>query len=317
MTILSHYMDHPLGKLENINLREVWNHEALDFTNWLAEPENLGLLSDEIGVEITLLKTEADVGDFHVDILAQEQNTERKIIIENQLEETDHDHLGKLVTYASGLNAEIIIWIVRDVRDEHRKAIDWLNEHSDTKIKYFLIRMELWKIGNSLPAPKFFIICKPNDWANQVKESAEEFEKSDTKLLQLEFFTDFKNYAAVKNTTLRLRSPRPQHWYSVGIGSSEVHMNYTANTQDMKIACEIYIPDSKELFNQLEQYKLDIEREVGSRLEWRKLEGKKASSIRLSVEGNINKREDWEKYFDWMKRTGETFHRVFSKYVKG
>ncbi len=118
-----------LSKLEKVALREVWKHEALDFTNWLAKPENLELLSDEIGIDITLIQTEASVGDFNVDILAEEENTGKKIIIENQLESTDHDHLGKIITYASGFDAEIIIWIVKGVRDEHKKAIDWLNEH--------------------------------------------------------------------------------------------------------------------------------------------------------------------------------------------
>lgn len=314
--VFSYYMEVQLGKLENVSLREIWNHEAIDFTNWLAQPENLNLLSDEIGVEITLIKKEAEVGEFHVDILAQEQNTERKIIIENQLEETDHDHLGKLITYASGLNADIIIWIVKDVRDEHRKAVDWLNEHSDGNIKFFIIRMELWKIGSSLPAPKFFIISQPNDWATQIKESVEDYETSETKLLQLEFWNQFKDYAESKNTTLRLRGTRPQHWYSVAIGSSEAHMAYTVNTQDNKIGCEIYIPDSKELFNNLEQNKLDIEREIGSRLEWMKLEGKKASRIKISIDGDITQKEEWEKYFDWMKKIGEKFQNVFYKYLR-
>ena len=109
-----------LSKLEKVDLREVWKHEALDFTNWLAKPENLELLSDEIGIDITLIQTEASVGNFNVDILAEEENTGRKIVIENQLESTDHDHLGKIITYASGFDAEIIIWIVKNVRDEHK-----------------------------------------------------------------------------------------------------------------------------------------------------------------------------------------------------
>lgn len=309
-------MEYQLGKLEKVNLREVWNHEAIDFTNWLAQPENLSLLSDEIGVEIILIKKEAEVGEFHVDIFAQEQNTERKIIIENQLEETDHDHLGKLITYASGLNADIIIWIVKDVRDEHRQAVDWLNEHSDGKIKFFIIRMELWKIGDSFPAPKFFIISQPNDWAAQVKESVEDYETSETKLLQLEFWNKFKSYAEGKDTILRLKSTGPRSWYNIAIGSSEAHMSYTVNTQDNKIGCEIYIPDSKELFNSLEQHKLEIEREAGSTLEWMRLEGKKASRIKIAIDGDITQKENWGKYFDWMEKIGENFLQIFPKYIK-
>lgn len=161
-----------LSKLEKVNLREVWKHEATDFTNWLAKPENLELLSDEIGINITLIQTEASVGKFNVDILAEEENTSRKIVIENQLESTDHDHLGKIITYASGFDAEIIVWIVKSVRDEHKQAVDWLNEHTDEKINIFAIQMEVWQIADSPYAPKFQVIAKPNDWAKAVKKGA-------------------------------------------------------------------------------------------------------------------------------------------------
>ena len=160
-----------LEKLKKIDLRKAWNHEATDFTNCLAEEENLSLLSDEIGTDIKLIQTEASVGKFSVDILAEEENTGRKIIIENQLEMTNHEHLGKIITYASGYDAEIIIWIIKDVRDEHKQAVDWLNEHTDDKINFFAIKMELWQIGNSPFAPKFQIISKPNDWAKAIKKS--------------------------------------------------------------------------------------------------------------------------------------------------
>ena len=148
-----------LGKLEKVkDLRSVWKHEANDFTNWLAEEENLNTLGEEIGIDIELISTEAKTGSFSTDILASESNTNNKIIIENQLESTDHNHLGKIITYASGHDAKIIIWIVKDVREEHRQAIDWLNEHTDEEINIFLCKIELWKIGNSEIAPKFQIM---------------------------------------------------------------------------------------------------------------------------------------------------------------
>ena len=182
-----------LGKLKKVDLRKAWKHEALDFTNWLAKDENLGLLSDEIGIGLQLVQTEASVGKFNVDILAEEENTGRKIIIENQLEPTDHAHLGQVITYASGYDAEIIIWIVKDVRDEHKQAIDWLNEHTDEKVNFFGIKMELWQIGDSPFAPKFQIISKPNDWAKAIKKSARQSSLTDAKLLQLDFWNHFKD----------------------------------------------------------------------------------------------------------------------------
>ena len=128
-----------LGTLEEIkDLRTVWPHEALDFTPWLAEEENMAILSDAIGIDITVDDTESPVGDFNVDIYAVETGTDRKIIIENQLEDTNHDHLGKLITYASGKAADIIVWVVKYAREEHKAAIEWLNNHTDDKIGFFL-----------------------------------------------------------------------------------------------------------------------------------------------------------------------------------
>ena len=136
-------------------------------------------MSDEIGIEISLIQTEANVGKFNVDILAEEENTGWKIVIENQLESTDHDHLGKLITYASGFNAGIIIWIVKDVRDEHKQAIDWLNEHSDEQTNFFAIEMEVWQIGESPYAPNFQVVLQPNDWAKAVKKGTTEMNATD------------------------------------------------------------------------------------------------------------------------------------------
>ncbi|MCQ2438831.1 MAG: hypothetical protein MJ074_03605 [Oscillospiraceae bacterium] len=137
-----------LGKLEEIkDLRDVWPHEALDFTPWLAKEENIALLADAVGLDITVDEQESPVGDFCVDIFASETGNERKIIIENQLEDTNHDHLGKLITYASGKSADIIIWVVKRAREEHKAAIEWLNNHTDEKIGFFLLEIKLCHQG--------------------------------------------------------------------------------------------------------------------------------------------------------------------------
>ena len=304
-----------LGKLQKVDLRKAWKHEALDFTNWLAKDENLGLLSDEIGIGLQVIQTEASVGKFNVDILAEEENTGRKVVIENQLETTDHSHLGQVITYASGYDAEIIIWIVKDVRDEHKQAIDWLNEHTDEKINFFAIKMELWQIGNSSFAPKFQIISKPNDWAKAIKKSTGHSALTDTKLLQLDFWNKFKEYAQSNNSKLRLRKAYPQHWYDISFGSSEAHISLTINSQSNQIACEVYIPNSKDLFYELEKQKDKIEQELGIKLEWMALEGKKASRIKISSEADINDSEKWNEYFEWLENTASKFQKVFLKNV--
>jgi hypothetical protein len=302
------------GKLKKVELREGWKHEAVDFTQWLAQKENLDLLSDEIGFDIKLIQTEARVGSFNVDILAEEENTGNKIIIENQLEITDHDHLGKVITYASGYDAKIIIWIVKNVREEHRNAIDWLNENTNEHIGFYLLKIELWQIENSLPAPKFEIICKPNDWAKAVKSSVESSELTDTKIKQLEFWETFKHFAKQNKTILRFQKSYPQHWTNISTGSSDCIIGLTINSKDNTIGCELYIPDNKELFYKLLEKKEEIEETLNEQVEWMELIDKKASRIKVSKNFIFSHQNDWENAFEWMQEKAEKFRTVFPKF---
>jgi hypothetical protein len=161
-------MSQTLGKLVRVDLRELWKNEEYDFSAWLAQPENLAELSDEIGIEIRLPEKEVAVGNYSLDILAEEEGTGRKIVIENQLERTNHDHLGKLITYAAGHDAKIVIWIFKAISEEHRSAIDWLNEITGEDCLFFAIEIQAWRINNSEAAPKFQVVCKPNEWAKVV-----------------------------------------------------------------------------------------------------------------------------------------------------
>lgn len=305
-----------LGKLTSVDLRKAWNHEAYDFTRWLSQENNLALLSDEIGIEIKFLETEASVGNFSVDILAEEENTGRKIIIENQLEKTNHDHLGKIITYASGYDAEFIIWIVQDVRDEHKQAIDWLNEHTDKKINFFAVKMELWQIDDSPYAPKFNVVCKPNEWFKTIKETISDCQLTDTKLLQLDFWNSFKEYCMCHNTSLKLRKAYPQHWYDISIGSSEAHICLTVNSRDNLITCEIYIKDNKDLFESLKNSKELIEKELMETLDWQALESKKASRIKLSRNIEFENKDSWENAFKWLHEKAQIFQKVFGNYIQ-
>lgn len=302
-----------LGKLKQVDLRTIWKHEAINFTNWLAEPENLELLSEEIDIEISLIGTEYNVGRFNVDIYAEEENSDRKIIIENQLEKTDHDHLGKLITYASGLDAEIIIWIVKEVLEEHQQAIDWLNENTDEKINFFAIKMEVWQIGDSEPAPKFHIIAKPNNWTKSVKHSISKSELTETKQLQLKFWVAFKNYIEQNNIKLKLRKPYPQHWSDISFGRSDAHITLTLNSQKKEIGCEVYISDSNETFLQFLNHKNEIDQVVDN-LNWMELPGKKASRIKKVIAVDFTNQENWQKCFKWLSETAIEMQKVFRKY---
>lgn len=304
-----------LSKLNKVELRDVWGHEALDFTSWLAQQENLDALSEEVGIDIKLVKTEANVGKFSVDILAEEEATGRKIIIENQLEDTNHDHLGKIITYASGYDAEIIIWIVRDVREEHQKAVDWLNEHTDENISFFLIKIELWQIEGSNPAPKFDIMVSPNEWAKAIKTNPTNGELTNTKLQQLEFWNKFKKYVRGNDTRIRLQTPRPQHWYDVSMGSSESHIALTINSRENLIGCEIYISRNKELFNFLRERKDEIEKKVGMAIEW--VDAAVASRIKIKMEvPELFNQNYSEKHFAWLYENTILFQKVFGDYIR-
>ncbi len=148
-----------LGVMTRVeNLRSIWPDEARDFTPWLAKEQNLKLLGDAVGIDLVLEEKESSVGAFSADIYVKEEGTNRRIIIENQLEATDHDHLGKLITYASGKSADVVIWVVKKARDEHRQAIEWLNQRTDNSLGFFLLEIELWKIDNSRTAVKFNVV---------------------------------------------------------------------------------------------------------------------------------------------------------------
>jgi hypothetical protein len=302
-----------LGKLDRVKLRDVWIHEAHTFTKWLAEEPNLKLLADELELDITLIQTEASVGKFNVDILAEQTTSDKKIIIENQLEATDHDHLGKIITYASGVNAEFVIWVVASVRDEHKRAVDWLNEHTDEDISFFLIKIELWQIGDSPPAPKFNVVCQPNDWAKAVKQStATTAALSDTKVRQLEFWQKFREYGQSQKTTLSLRKPSPQHWYDISSGASNWHISLTLNGPTSQMACAVYIPNDKTLFKHFQAHQVAIEEHLGGDLEWMELPGKKASRIKQSAPMDLSEDDKWPEYFEWLLYRAESFHKAFA-----
>jgi hypothetical protein len=305
-----------LAKLNKVELREVWEHEAFDFTNWLSQQENLDALGEEIGIDIKLIQTEANVGKFNVDILAQEESSGRKIIIENQLADTNHDHLGKIITYASGYDAEIIIWIVRDFREEHQKAIEWLNEHTDEAINFFLIKIELWQIEQSNPAAKFEMVVSPNVWAKVIKDSAISGELTDTKIQQLEFWSKFKEFTKKNYPKSHFgQSPRPQHWYDVSMGSSDAHVTLIIDTRKNILRCELYINKDKSLFKYLLDQRNEIEKELGDKIEW--VDAEIASRLKMKKEvSNVFDVNQYDQYFTWLYEKTILFQKVFGRYLK-
>ena len=305
-----------LGQLKEIkDLRKVWPHEALDFTPWLAEEDNLALLADAVGLEITVDETESKVGDFNVDIYATETGTERKIIIENQLEDTNHDHLGKLITYASGKGADIVIWIVKRAREEHRAAIEWLNEHTDENVSFFLIEIKLYKIGDSDPAVKFEVIEKPNNWTKEVKKQSLNAPRHQ---FRLAYWTAFNEYAFTQTAfakNFNRRKPSTDHWMTFSLGSSAYHIDILSLKNRNVVSVELYISDDKSIYHQLYEHKDAIESELGLTLDWRELPDKKASRIIIEKSVNLDNQDEWNQQFDWMVDVCIRFKKVFKKYL--
>ncbi len=294
------------------NLREVWAEEARDFTPWLAEDANLKLLGEALGLDLVLEERESPVGSFNADLFAKEEGSDNKVIIENQLGSTDHDHLGKLITYASGKDANVVVWIVKRARDEHRQAIEWLNQKTDSSIGFFLVEIELWRIDTSRIAPKFNIVERPNEWTRGIK--AEE-NLTPGKRMQQEFWMAFRESAqddpAFMTAFRSLQKAQPQHWYTLRIGSSVCHLNLLVNTVKKLIGAELYISGDKDFYRLLQSDKVNIEQEAGTKLEWK--EASKDCRIIMTSKGDINKRTSWGEYHDWMRTTLITLSKVFKK----
>jgi len=304
-----------LSKLTKLSLRTIWKHEALDFTNWLAKDENLELLGETLGLSIINPETEVGVGQFHVDILA-ENDKGQKVVIENQLEPTNHEHLGKLVTYASGHDAKIIVWVVSKAREEHEQAINWLNENTTEDANFFLIEIEVWKIGDSPPAPRFNIIAKPNDWAKTIKQSGIVNNVTDLKLKQKAFWEKLKEYGEKNSANVKnWQKALAQHWYNVSIGTSKANIAATINSRENVVGVELYINNNKDLFYSIESKKDEIESQIGSALEWMELPEGKASRIKISYPGNFQNPKDEPKLIEWLCNTIDQFAKVLPKYL--
>lgn len=284
-----------LGKLTEVNIRELWRHEQYDFSEWLSKDENLEMLSDEIELTLTDVNKEVFVGSYRCDLVAKDETTGIKVIIENQLEATNHDHLGKLITYASGLDANVIIWIVKEAREEHRSAIEWLNNNTTKDISFFLMEIHAYKIEDSVPAPKFVIIEKPNDFVKTANASINNRELSKSQAERLTFWNRFNEILISKNKPFNVRKATTDHWYDVALGTSEAHISITLVNKMKSIGIEVYINDNKELFDKLYSEAEAIQDELNFSMEWQRLDNKKASRIIYYISGlDFNNHENYD-----------------------
>jgi len=222
----------PIAKLEPVPLRELWKHEAHDFTTWLAE--NLDFVSDAISIDLSFVEREKSAGDFSVDILAETGDGDL-VVIENQLERTDHDHFGKLITYMSNLNAKIAIWITSQPRPEHEKAVQWLNETLPADTGFYLLRIDAYRIGDSPPAPLLTLIAGPSREAQQIGKQKKDL--AERHILRMQFWEHLLKRLEGRTKLHANISPTKDHWLGTGAGRSGLSYNYIISWLRLESNC--------------------------------------------------------------------------------
>ena len=305
-----------LGKLKEVDIRKVWQHEQYGFSAWLAEEENMKELGDVLGLTLTDIETEKFVGNFRCDILCRDETSDKVVLIENQLEPTNHDHLGKIITYASGLGASVVVWIVQHAREEHASAIEWLNEHTDKNVDFFLIEVHAYKIGDSKPAPQFVVIEQPNNFAKTTKQASKNSETSETEAKRLEFWNKLNEVIEKKNKPFSVRKASTNHWYDVALGRSGCHISLDLLNARNKIRVGIWITNDKELYDNFLANKSDIEEQLQMPLEWDRKENANAASIYTYIDGlDFNNQENYPELMEKMIDTAVKMKKVFKKYM--
>lgn len=312
-------MSPKIGKLKKVDIRELWKGEATDFTPWLAKEENIAQLSEEIQIELEVIQQEKNVGPFRADILCKNTIDDHYVLIENQLERTDHTHLGQIMTYAAGLDAVTVIWIAKQFTEEHRATIDWLNRITDEQFNFFGIEIEAYQIGDSLPAPMFQIVSKPNEWSRTVKTVASTQNLTEAKSINLEYWTAMRKYFESHSSFLKHQKPSPQHWTNFALGKSYFHLAAVHSVRDNFLRIEFLIrsTSSKEDFHKLrEKYEELSYKEIEEGLIWEELPDNKLSWAYLKKDANVNDKSDWSNQHQWFLENLEKFDKFFRPKIK-
>ncbi|MDE2697046.1 MAG: DUF4268 domain-containing protein [Chloroflexota bacterium] len=310
-----------LGKIILEDPRSVWEHEAEDFTPWLAE--HIDLLGDALGVEIEIAGREEPVGSFAVDLYGTEVGTGRVVIVENQLARTDHTHLGQLLAYAAGLDAKIVVWVSPEVRDEHREAIHWLNSQTSAEVGFFLVELELLRVDESLPAPRFNLAAQPSEFQRElVKET--KTERTAKQLAYHDFYVDLLTRLRMANPNFTRSDPanvRHDSWANFSAGRSGFHVGW-AFTASGHFRVELYVDtgdrtENKSAFDQLQTESAAIEAAIGEQLTWERLDNRRASRVYAHRNGSVESPETvLEDHKLWAIDLTPRFRDVFSPRIQ-
>ena len=307
-----------LSRLVRVDVKEVWKHEAEDFTPWLAEDDNLRLLGETLGMELELEAVEVGVGNFSADIVASDTADGSKVVIENQLQRTDHSHLGQILTYAAGLHALKVVWIAERFTDEHRAALEWLNENTRADIRFFGLEIEVWKIADSPPAPKFNIVARPNDWTKSVPKT----ELTPTKQAQLDFWMGFVNYAEGRASKISPTTARPETWMGMAIGKTGFRLQAIASSwapphdqPQLRAELVIYGDKAAERFEAIVGVRHEIDSEFGDdRLIWPTAEDtvqRQRKIYCMTQDPNWQDEGQREASYRWLIDKLDRLHQVF------
>ena len=280
-----------LGQIKKVSIRDVWKHEEKEFTPWLAMEANIGKLAEELDLgELQVEGVEVPVGPFSADILAKDAS-DNLVLIENQFGKTDHDHLGKVLTYAATLGATAVIWIAERFTDEHRKAIEWLNEHTSEDLSLYAVEIELWQIDNSKPAVRF-----STELARQATAVKTAGPMTDARKLQLEFWTMFRSRLLEQKVLPSAQAARPQYWFNISLGRSNMHLSCIADTYNGRIGIRVYLRSkiADAALMQLQADRKAIESEIGAELVWNPNPNKLDKIIVLDREADLDDRGKWD-----------------------
>jgi hypothetical protein len=304
-----------IGKIKRTSLRDVWKHEALDFTTWLQE--NLDVINDALDISLSSAEREQSAGDFSVDLVAEDEDG-NPVVIENQLEKSNHDHLGKLLTYLVARDAKAAIWIVSDPRPEHVKAITWLNESSS--VSFYLVKIEAIKIEDSLPAPLLTLVVGPSEEAKGVGEKKKEWEERE--IIRHRFWTELLDKAAKETDLYATVSASKGNWIATGAGKSG--LRYKCSITKHSTTAELYIDRGKEsgtqnedIFDQLITFKEAIEDTFGEPLDWRRLEGNQHCRVGKQIDtGGYRDEDQWPAIHQAMIKAVIRLEKAFRPYIE-
>jgi hypothetical protein len=308
-------MKSSLGKIEPVRLRDIWGSESDDFTPWLAEEENIGLLASSVGLNLSVYGQEARVGKFRADIHCKDSTSGKFVVIENQLEKSDHGHLGQLLTYASGLEAGTIIWVAPEFCNEHLATLEWLNSITGDEFKFFAAKIEVWGIGKS-QAPKFTIVSAPKDWSLKGSGKGRKEEavrsQSESGKTRSEYWKTFLSQLSLADKTVTLPKPNSLGNLRFSLQGRDLWITVYAAASLGKIG--VFLRGNEDFYTKFKKNQQQVQQKLGKAPQWNRLDD--GWSIAISRKADPSSKSEWGEQHKWLATNLQKYLRVFKPYAK-